>query len=140
MYALVARARYPHKYINIDCFAKQKCILPLSETPWYDPGLMPPVSLYVGGRDKLVDGHKLIQRFETVEKDVVLLRGQIDEKYEHLDCLWSMDCIERIGNNVREDIWFTAVADDVCTPEGCQSDEKGKLVSKHRMDSNQLGA
>jgi hypothetical protein len=93
---------------------------------------MPPVSLYVGGRDKLVDGRKLIERFQMVEKDVIVVTSQVDEQYEHLDCIWSMDCIEQVGKKVRQDIWFTVVANDVVTPEGCQETDKGKLVSMRR--------
>jgi hypothetical protein len=106
---------------------QQKCLLPDTQTTWYDPQLMPPVSLYVGGRDKLVDGRKLIQRFENVEK-VGVIRSQIDDDYEHLDCLWSMDCIERIGEKVREDIWITADGYDVVVPEGCRANDMGKWV------------
>jgi hypothetical protein len=89
---------------------------------------MPPVSLYVGGKDKLVDGRKLIERFKTVEKEVMLIRAQVDEDYYHLDCLWSMDCIERVGEKVREDIWFTVMGDGVVTPEGCREEDRGKFV------------
>jgi hypothetical protein len=97
---------------------------------------MPPVSLYVGGRDKLVDGRKLIERFKTVEKDVLLIRSQVDEEYEHLDCIWSMDCIERVGKKVREDIWLTVVADDeIVTPEGCRDEDRGKLISERKENS-----
>jgi hypothetical protein len=78
---------------------------------------MPPVSLYVGGRDKLVDGRKLIERFEKVEKDILVIRSQVDEDYEHLDCLWSVDCIERIGEKVREDIWFTVAGREFIVPK-----------------------
>ena len=90
---------------------------------------MPPVSLYVGGKDKLVDGRKLIERFESMERNVKLIRRQIDEEYEHLDCLWSMDCIERIGKNVREDIWFT-LGGEAVIPEGCREEDKGRMASK----------
>jgi hypothetical protein len=96
---------------------------------------MPPVSLYIGGKDKLVDGRKLIDRFKDVEREVVLVRAQVDDEYYHLDCLWSMDCIERVGEKVREDIWFTVLAEDVVTPEGCREEDKGKLV-KERDTNN----
>lgn len=91
----------------IDCFRSKGCILPDTEDPWFDPDTMPPVSLYVGGKDRLVDGRKLIQRLSEVERRVKVVRWQIDEEYEHLDCLWSMDCVERIGRNVRDDIKAT---------------------------------
>ena len=99
--------------------------------------MMPPVSLYIGGKDELVDGRKLIDRFKDVEKDVILVRAQVDEDYYHLDCLWSMDCIERVGKKVREDIWFTAMArvDDVITPDGCRDEDKGKLVKERDINS-----
>jgi len=116
---------------HVDGFAKWRCILRVDDEPWYQPGTMPPVSLYVGGKDQLVDGRKLIERLERVEKDVLLIRSQIDEDYEHLDCIWSMDCIDQVGRNVREDIWFTVPAEeDVITPQGCQPQEKGKLICK----------
>ena len=99
---------------------------------------MPPVSLYVGGRDKLVDGQKLIERFETVETEVVVIRSQVDKHYEHLDCLWSMDCVERIGEKVREDIWLTTTADNVVVPEGCHEEEKGKLYAERERDLIEL--
>jgi len=121
-------------WLGRECFARHKCILPDTQTPWYDPARMPPVSLFVGGRDKLVDGKKLIERLEKVEKDVVLLRGQVDEEYEHLDCIWSMDCIERVGEKVREDIWRTVLDDDVIVPEGCKEEERGsKVQQKERV-------
>jgi hypothetical protein len=48
-----------------------------------------------------------------------------------------MDCIERVGKKVREDIWFTVLADDVVTPEGCQEADKGNLVSTRlKVDTN----
>jgi hypothetical protein len=90
---------------------------------------MPPISLYVGGRDKLVDGRKLIDRFEQAETDVVVIRAQIDEDYEHLDCLWSLDCIERIGVRVKEDIWLTTLDEDIVVPEECRKEDQGTRAS-----------
>jgi hypothetical protein len=92
---------------------------------------MPPLSLFVGARDKLVDGAKLIERFEKVETGVVVLRSQVDEDYEHLDCIWGFDCIERVGKRVREDIWNTVAMDeDVVVPEGCCEEDKGVSAKK----------
>jgi len=97
---------------------------------------MPPVSLYVGGRDKLVDGGKLIERFDKVETDVVVIRSQIDQDYEHLDCLWSIDCIERVGEKVKYDIWATATELDVVVPAGCRKDDQGIQSADRRAGSN----
>src|SRR5277367_2037478 len=128
---MVVRQRYPPNLsptnTDVDSFVKQKCWLPDTPVRWYDPELMPPISLYVGGRDRLVDGGKLIERFEQVE-NVQVIRSQLDEDYEHLDCLWAMDCIERIGEKVREDIWFTTTAETVVVQRGCFETDKGKLV------------
>jgi hypothetical protein len=122
---------------DIDGFAKWKCILRIDQQPWYDANMMPPVALYVGGRDKLVDGEKLIERFKEVETGVSLIRSQIDEDYEHLDCIWSMDCIERVGKKVRDDIWTTIPPDEeAAIPQGCQAQEKGKHVQKYTMGVN----
>jgi hypothetical protein len=95
---------------------------------------MPPVSLYIGGQDKLVNGRKLIERLENVE-DVIVLRSQVDEEFEHLDCLWSFDCIERVGKNVRQDIWTTVTVEDVIVPEGCLEADKG-VNAKRKEDKN----
>jgi hypothetical protein len=91
---------------------------------------MPPVSLYVGGRDELVDGRKLCERLRTVEKDVVVMRCQIDGDYEHLDCLWSMDCVDRVAKNVVQDIWSTIpLSEDIFIPDTCVPPDKGKFSS-----------
>jgi hypothetical protein len=131
MYEMVVRQRYilPLIQVDKDSFVRQKCILPDNREKWYDPGTMPPISLYVGGRDKLVDGRKLIDRFEKAERDIVVIRAQIDEDYEHLDCLWSMDCIDRIGVRVKEDIWLTTLEEDVVIPEGCRKEDQGTRAS-----------
>jgi len=89
---------------------------------------MPPLSLYIGGQDKLVNGQRLVDRFKHIETDVKVIRVQIDKDYEHLDCLWSMDCVDRIGKRVREDIWFTTTAEDIVVPEGCRAEDKGRLT------------
>ena len=131
MYALVARQGSPPSALGlrVDGFGRKKCILSEDMEPWYDARLMPPVALYIGGQDKLVDGKKLIERFERVETRVSLLRGQIDEDFEHLDCIWGFDCIERVAKNVRLDIWDTVpLHEDVVVPEGCLPDDKGSKI------------
>jgi hypothetical protein len=138
MYALVAWTRFPQTprtpRLMAECFARRKCTLLEGRTPWYDPSLMPPVSLYVGGRDKLVDGRNLTERFETVGSGVVLVRGQVDPEFEHLDCIWGFDCIDRVAKNVRLDIWSTIPIDeDVILPQGCLQDNKG---SKTKWDTS----
>jgi hypothetical protein len=111
-----------------DCFAKKKCIL-FEDTRWYD-SRMPPVSLFVGGRDKLVDGRKLIERLREREENVRVLRAQIDDEYEHLDCIWALDSIERVARRIREDIWATCGEGDCVVPEGCEEGERGASIGK----------
>lgn len=89
---------------------------------------MPPVSLFIGGRDKLVDGKKLVGRLSEKEEHVMLLRVQVDEDYAHLDCIWSLDCVERVAQNIRVDIWRTVDVEDVVTPEGCVENERGSKI------------
>ncbi|KAJ5042595.1 Alpha/Beta hydrolase protein [Bipolaris maydis] len=91
---------------------------------WYGPGT-PPFALWVCGADDLVDGHRLLRRFEHGrEPHVDVVHSKVIEGYEHLDVIWAMDAIEKVGKEVREVIWKTASEDArrVCrTPKGCES-------------------
>ncbi|KAL1603596.1 hypothetical protein SLS60_005184 [Paraconiothyrium brasiliense] len=113
---------------------------------WYGPHT-PPFALWVCGNDALVDGRRLLRRFERGrEPHVDLVHSKIIEGYEHLDVIWAMDAIEKVGKEVREVLWKTAdeEARNVCrTPRGCASMKeeefyrKGKdqEVELRRMDS-----
>jgi pimeloyl-ACP methyl ester carboxylesterase len=89
---------------------------------WYGPRT-PPFALWVCGADDLVDGRRLLRRFERNREPYVdIVHSKIIEGYEHLDVLWAMDAIEKVGKEVREVIWRTAAreARAVCrTPRGC---------------------
>ncbi|KAG9188861.1 hypothetical protein G6011_07566 [Alternaria panax] len=90
---------------------------------WYGP-LTPPFALWVCGSDDLVDGRRLLRRFERGrEPHVDIVHSKVIEGYEHLDVIWAMDAIEKVGKEVRETIWKTAdeEARKVCrTPKGCE--------------------
>ncbi|KAF1996258.1 alpha/beta-hydrolase [Amniculicola lignicola CBS 123094] len=90
---------------------------------WYGPRT-PPFALWVCGADDLVDGRRLLRRFERNREPYVdLVHSKIIEGYEHLDVIWSMDAIEKVGKEVREVIWKTADegARRVCrVPKGCE--------------------
>jgi pimeloyl-ACP methyl ester carboxylesterase len=90
---------------------------------WYGPGT-PPFALWVCGSDDLVDGRRLLRRFERGrEPHVDVVHSKIIEGYEHLDVIWAMDAIEKVGKEVREVLWKTAGEDvrKVCrTPKGCE--------------------
>jgi pimeloyl-ACP methyl ester carboxylesterase len=90
---------------------------------WYGPGT-PPFAMWVAGADELVDGRRLLRRFErNREPHVDVVHAKIIEGYEHLDVIWAMDSIEKVGKEVREVIWKTASEDarKMCrVPKGCE--------------------
>lgn len=62
-----------------------------------------------------------------------VLRAQIDDEYEHLDCIWALDSIERVGLRIREDIWATCGEGDVVVPHGCGEAGRGASIAKDTM-------
>ncbi|GAM90494.1 hypothetical protein ANO11243_085380 [Dothideomycetidae sp. 11243] len=90
---------------------------------WYDENF-PPLALWVAGADDLVDGRRLLRRFDRGrEPHVRVVHKKIIEGYEHLDVIWALDSIEQVGSEVKEIIWRTMSADarKACTtPDGCQ--------------------
>lgn len=81
---------------------------------WYDEHA-PPMAFWVAGNDDLVDGRRLLRRFERGREPFVdVVHSKIIEKYEHLDVIWAIDAIEKVGTEVREVIWRTA-------PEECRA-------------------
>jgi hypothetical protein len=136
-------------WLGRECFARQKCILATREegkmedvedeedeqeevhkerrdqgkTAWYDERA-PPFAFWIAGSDNLVDGRRLLRRFERGrEPHVRLVKAKIIEEYEHLDVIWAMDSIEKVGKEVKEVLWDTAPAEArrACqTPSGLQ--------------------
>ncbi|KAL8948859.1 MAG: hypothetical protein Q9222_004987 [Ikaeria aurantiellina] len=90
---------------------------------WYDHHV-PPFALWVAGNDALVDGRRLLRRFERGrEPHVRVVHQKIIDEYEHLDVIWAMDMIEKVGREVKEVIWKTAPleARKICrVPKGCE--------------------
>jgi hypothetical protein len=66
-----------------------------------------------------------LRRFERGrEPHVRVVHTRIIEEYEHLDVIWAMDCIEKVGREVKEVIWRTCdVRDKVRVPRGCEKVE-----------------
>ncbi|KAH9825724.1 alpha/beta-hydrolase lipase region [Teratosphaeria destructans] len=89
---------------------------------WYDDRF-PPLAMWVGGADDLVDGRRLLRRFDRGrEPHVRIVHKKIIEGYEHLDVIWAMDAIEKVGKEVREVIWRTVDSESAkkCrVPVGC---------------------
>lgn len=94
------------------------------QNAWYDDQV-PPFALWVAGSDELVDGRRLLRRFERGrEPHVKVVHSKIIEEYEHLDVIWAMDSVDKVAKEVREVVWKTAPADarDACrVPKGCES-------------------
>ena len=144
-------------WLGRECFAKQRCILATREegkeediedeeeeheevqkdqrdhgkTAWYDEHA-PPFALWVAGSDDLVDGRRLLRRFERGrEPHVRVVKAKVIEEYEHLDVIWAMDSIEKVGKEVRDVIWETASeeAKQVCrTPTGSEQKEENARI------------
>ena len=56
-------------------------------------------------------------------RNVDVVHSKVIEGYEHLDVIWAMDAIEKVGKEVRQVLWKTAPeeARKVCrTPRGCE--------------------
>lgn len=100
---------------------------------WYNEQV-PPMALWVAGADDLVDGRRLLKRFERGrEPHVDVVHSKVIEGYEHLDVIWAMDSLEKVGREVKEVIWKTAPreAKKVCrTPKGCEEVEHWEGRSK----------
>ena len=74
---------------------------------WYDEQV-PPFALWVAGSDELVDGRRLLRRFERKrEPHVRVVHSKVIEEYEHLDVLWAMDSVDKVAREVREVLWKT---------------------------------
>lgn len=89
---------------------------------WYDDQA-PPFALWIAGSDELVDGRRLLRRFERGrEPHVRVVHAKVIEEYEHLDVLWAMDVIEKIGVELRDVLWRTAEGgkEGCIVPNGCE--------------------
>ncbi|PWW79391.1 alpha/beta-hydrolase [Tuber magnatum] len=73
--------------------------------PWYD-SRCPPMAFWVAGNDNLVDGPRLIRRFEGgKEPDVNLVHAKVIEEYEHLDVVWAVDAPEKVFKELVDVLW-----------------------------------
>ncbi|KAH7326360.1 Alpha/Beta hydrolase protein [Stachybotrys elegans] len=93
-------------------------------TAWYNEQA-PPFALWVCGNDDLVNGERLIKRFEKGrEPHVQVVHSKVIEEYEHLDVIWAMDAVDLVFKEVREVLWKTCNVRDMCrVPEGCENVE-----------------
>ena len=77
------------------------------------------------GRDDLVDGAKLLRRFERGrEPHVNVVHSKVVPDYEHLDVIWAMDAPRQVFAEMREVLCKTCDARDRCrVPTGCEDVE-----------------
>ncbi|KAL9085082.1 MAG: hypothetical protein Q9159_004897 [Coniocarpon cinnabarinum] len=105
---------------------------------WYDDRA-PPFAFWIAGRDNLVDGRRLLRRFERGrEPNVNVVHSKLIEGYEHLDVIWSMDAIEKVGSEVRQVLWRTAPqeAKKLCrVPTACGEDQQKKPAHHTLLDA-----
>lgn len=110
---------------------------PKGSTAWYNKQA-PPMAFWVCGDDDLVDGEKLLQRFEKGrEPHVKVVHAKVIPEYEHLDVIWAMDAVDQVFKELREVLWKTCDVREVCrVPEGCENVDpwKGSL----RLDEEPL--
>jgi pimeloyl-ACP methyl ester carboxylesterase len=98
-------------WLGRECFARHRCVLSThsaGETPeagggsWFDERF-PRLAMWVAGSDALVDGKKLIERFEQgKEPQVEVVHTKVLEEYEHLDVVWALDARTRVFEEVLE--------------------------------------
>ncbi|KAI0447390.1 sterol esterase [Xylaria telfairii] len=95
---------------------------PKGSTAWYNEQV-PPFALWVAGNDHLVNGQRLLRRFERGrEPHVKVVHSKIISEYEHLDVIWAMDAVSQVFEEIREVLWKTCHARDQCrVPTGCES-------------------
>lgn len=93
----------------------------LGASAWYDDQA-PPFAFWVCGSDDLVDGRRLLRRFEKGREPYVqVVHSKVIPEYEHLDVLWAMDAEDQVFKELREVLWKTCNVRDVCrVPKGCE--------------------
>jgi pimeloyl-ACP methyl ester carboxylesterase len=110
---------------------------PRGATAWYNEQA-PPFALWVAGNDDLVDGRKLLQRFESGrEPHVEVVHSKIIPEYEHLDVIWAMDAVDQVFKEIREVLWKTCNVREICrVPKGCENVEP--WVPRAHDSSNEI--
>ncbi|POS75376.1 hypothetical protein DHEL01_v206228 [Diaporthe helianthi] len=107
---------------------------PKGSSAWYN-SQSPPMALWVCGRDDLVDGDKLLRRFERGrEPHARLVFSKVIPEYEHLDVIWAMDAEREVFQELRETLWRTCPPDERAkcrVPKGCE--EVGQWVDDRQQ-------
>lgn len=114
---------------------------PKGSTAWYNEKV-PPFAFWVAGNDALVDGCKLLRRFERGrEPHVDVVHKKVIPEYEHLDVIWAMDAVEKVFEEVKEVLWKTCDVRDECrVPKGCEKIEQWKRPKKGGEPNESTGS
>lgn len=108
---------------------------------WYNEQC-PPMALWVAGADDLVDGRRLLRRFEHGREPYVhVVHSKIIEGYEHLDVIWAIDSIEKVGSEIKEVVWRTVSKSDRSrceVPTGCESLDAWEPPSREKTEDSGL--
>ncbi|KAI5304491.1 hypothetical protein KEM56_006444 [Ascosphaera pollenicola] len=93
-------------------------------TPWFSTPT-PPLALFIPACDELVDGPRLLKRLTAgkhpytsptpsthpssstceIEPNANICHVSILDDYEHLDPLWAIDSVDRVGTKIRDIVW-----------------------------------
>jgi len=84
-------------------FAHRGCTMDDSLDRWFDKRF-PPLSIYHGGRDFLVLTDPLLDRLNTKDTDVEVIRVEKLDASEHCDFYWAAEAVEWVYESLREDI------------------------------------
>lgn len=103
---------------------RDACLGARGDNAWFG-AQTPPFALWIAGSDALVDGRRLLHRFQSGrEPHVQLVHSKVIEDYEHIDVIWAMDAVEQVGKELRQVIWMTMAEDarNLClVPRGVNS-------------------
>lgn len=109
---------------------------------WYD-ARFPPLAMWVCGNDDLVDGRRLLRRFDRGrEPDVRVVHKKVIEGYEHLDVIWAVDVIEKVGREIKEVVWKTVPEEwrgRVRVVDGCADVKPYDLSRSEHVPNGPLG-
>lgn len=85
---LDSKLKLSFRWCGANGFAHRKCTMDTALPRWFDPKLFPPLAIYYGGQDYLVDTESLLQRLKDKEK-VKLIRVQKLECEVSLPLPWT---------------------------------------------------
>jgi len=84
-------------------WTQQKCALDTSMSQWFD-SRFPPLAMYYGGRDSLIDTESLLQRLKSNEPEVKVIRSMKVDKAEHCDFYYAAEAVEWCFSSFKDDI------------------------------------